>query len=80
MGRLTDVLLGFAGVGVMMIGFRPAWDIMFDLMNTTGTGLTGMESIVWRFAPIAIPVAAVVGGIVLIGRKRDDRREGETRW
>ena len=69
----------FIGIGVIMIGFRDAWDQLFDVMNTTTT-LSGLESIVWRFAPIAIPIAAVIGGILVLVRRRDNRREGVSEW
>jgi len=78
--RLSGILATFLGIAILMIGFRPAYDIMFETMNTTGSGLSNIESMVWRFAPVAIPIAAIVGGIIVLGRRRSNRREGETRW
>ena len=80
MGKLSGILVTFVGIAILMIGFRPAYDIMFETMNTTGSGLSNIESMVWRFAPVAIPIAAVVGGIIVLGRRRDNRREGTTQW
>ena len=80
MDRLSGILATFLGIAILMIGFRPAYDIMFETMNTTGSGLSNIESMVWRFAPVAIPIAAIVGGIIVLGRRRSNRREGETRW
>ena len=80
MGKIGGILITLVGVGILMIGFRPAWDVMYDMMNTTGSGLSGLESTVWRLAPIAIPVAAIIGGIVIIVRRDGNRREGISRW
>lgn len=79
MGKLGTVLGSFIGVGLLMIGMRDAWDEMYEVMNTTA-GMTNIESIVWRFAPIAIPIAAVIGGVIVLVRRRDNRREGFTEW
>lgn len=79
MGRLGGVLATFLGIGILMIGFRDAWDEVFIVMNTTST-LTDIESIVWRFAPIAIPVAAVVGGVIMLTRRRKPDDGNTTEW
>ena len=80
MGRIGGAVVVLLGVGVLMIGMRPAWDAMFGVMNTT-SGLTSIESMVWRSLPIAIPVAAVVGSIIGLVRRHDNRKEGGyTEW
>jgi len=78
-GRLGGVLGTFLGIGILMIGFRDAWDDVYEVMNTTA-GLTNIESIVWRFAPIAIPVAAVVGGVIILTRRRKPDDGNTTEW
>ena len=80
MSKISGVLATFVGLGILMIGFRPAFDELFLVMNTTKQ-LTGIESIVWELVPIVLPLGAVVGGILLLARRRENRREGgETRW
>jgi hypothetical protein len=79
MGKLGTVLGGFVGVGLLMIGMRDAWDEVYEVMNTT-VGMTSIENLIWRFAPIAIPIAAVIGGVIVLVRRRDNRREGFTEW
>ena len=79
MGKLGGAVATLLGVGVLMIGFRPAWDAMYETMNVTG--LSNIESIIWKFAPIAIVLGAIVGGVLVLARRRDNQREdGETRW
>ena len=79
MGKLGGALATFIGIGILMIGFRGAWDQLFDVMNTTST-LTGIESIVWRFAPIAIPIAAVVGAVIALTRRKGPNDRNTTEW
>ena len=79
MDRIGGILATMVGIAILMIGFRPAWNQFFVVMNETST-LSNMESIVWRFAPVAIPIAFVVGSVIVLGRRRSQRREGETRW
>lgn len=79
MGRLGGVLGTFVGIGILMIGMRDAWDEVFNVMNTTTT-LSTFESIVWQFAPIAIPVGAVVGGIIVLTRRSGPRDNDTTEW
>ena len=79
MGKLGSVLTTLVGVGILMIGFSDAWDEVFAVMNTTKT-LSDMESIIWRFAPIAIPVAAVVGGVITLTRRRRPEDRNTTEW
>ena len=80
MGRLGGILATFVGLGILMIGFRPAFDEMFAVMNATKQ-LTTIESLVWEFVPIAMVLAVVVGSILVLAKRRDNRREGgETRW
>jgi len=78
--KLGGVFATLLGIGILMVGFRPAWDVMYDMMNTTGTGLTNIEGMIWRFAPLAIILGAVVGGIIILAQRRGQQREGETRW
>ena len=79
MGRLGGVLATFLGVGILMIGFRDAWDQVFTVMNTT-TPLSNIESVLWQFAPIAIPVGAVIGGVVVLTRRRKPDNGDTTEW
>jgi len=79
-GKLGGILATFVGLGILMIGFRPAFDEMFAVMNTTKQ-LTTIESLVWEFVPIAMVLAVVVGSILVLAKRRDNQREGgETRW
>ena len=80
MDKLGGALMTLVGIGVIMIGFRTGWDQLYTVMNETKT-LTNIESLVWQFAPIAIPVAAVVGGIIVLSRRNDKRRDdNRTEW
>ena len=80
MGKVGSALATILGVVIVMIGFRSGWDAIFDVMNTT-SGLTDIESLVWRLAPIAIILGAVVGGVLLVGRRHNNRKEGGyTEW
>lgn len=79
MGKLGGVLGTFVGIGILMIGMRDAWDEVFNVMNTTTT-LSTFESIVWQLAPIAIPVGAVVGGIIVLTRRSGPRDNDTTEW
>lgn len=77
MDRLGGVLATLVGFGIFMIAFRPMWDDMWDVMNTT-SGLSTMESLVWEFVPLAIPIAVVVGSVILLVRRRTPRNDSDT--
>jgi len=74
-GKLGGVIATFAGLGILMIGFRPAFDEMLVVMNTTHQ-LSTIESLIWNSAPIAIILGLVVGSILLLAQRRDNRKEG----
>lgn len=77
MDRLGGILATFIGFGILMIAFRPMWNQVWDVMNTT-TGLSNMESLVWESVPLAIPIAAVIGSVILLVRRRSPRSNADT--
>ena len=80
MGKLGEILGGFVMLGILFIGFRPAFDELFITMNTTKQ-LSTIESLIWGNIPVVMVAAAAVGGVLVLARRRSNRKEGGyTEW